>query len=585
MNFETACALCPPGYWFKDKNASWSEYSIQYGRRKDGELYWTAGCTAGGPLTEQIETYPNTNYEIFNGYRGAAVTVEALMNAEAVPTEITVEPPIPEWVRNADEDIYRSLCSRKGLGNAIEECDMYPENLTLKVCQLIIDNGDMETLGRKIVYQYCFDVPGFDREWDQVDTEVRQEVVQDIVNIITQHKPSPVVVEVAKPKTPPNAEESVRRSGDMMAVKIPEQAAAIYTLNSSLSPEEKVIAKQAFLTGVNWHVGSGVAANVKDFSQEQLKVMAVQHPYYFSIMETSHVEEFPHASAFLDDAENWDIDLNLCIRWDIALQDDDEEPNYGNYYARMIFAKQRKGDVFGVIIKRVYDYEVPRLKAFLNEHWKRNIENWAPISTDVTVVEATTYPSGNMRDAVEPILKVISDALGMRSANHIANARTFLIREIEKNSPPLTSTVAIISWFNNTHGHMPVPMELHDVCMESLRHYQQRSELDDPRRNADVHDEREKFIRRVSEKIDMTVEEVSIEFAGEGVEMSDIIKIAHTAALGAAGRVLEIIDGTEDDPVLEDHPGYFLIPKDLGIIHGPDISGHLCDLLFEEINT
>ena len=502
------------------------------------------------------------------------------MNAETVPTEITVEPPIPEWVRNADEDIYEDLRQRKGLGNAIEACDSYPENLTLKVCQLIIDNGDMETLGRKIVYQYCFDVPGFDREWDQVDSEIRTEVVNGIVAIIQRHKPAPVPVAV----------ESVEQQGkvfDINKAKTAEAAANLFVANRSATPEMRAFAKEAFLTAVNWHINSGVAANVKDFSQEQLKAMAVKHPYYFSIFEAELCYDYPTATAFLDEAESWDIDLNLCIRWDVCIEEDEEAPLYNNgqYHARLVFAKQRKGGVFGVVIKRVYDYEVPRLRTFLNEHWKRNVENWAPISTDIPSMDAYTYSSGNVRDAVEPILRVIIAGAGKLTMNHILSARDFLIKEVEKNAPPLTSTVAIISWFNNHHGHMPVPMELHDVCMESLRHYQQRTQVDDPRKNDAVHTEREKFIQRVCDKIDMTVEEISIQFAGEGVEMSDIIKIASAAATDSAARVLEIIDGTEGDPVLDDHPGYFLIPKDLGIIHGPDISGHLCDLLFEEINT
>lgn len=55
MDFLTACQKCKPGYYFKASGWGWSEYSVQYGRNYKGELYWTAGHTAGGPLTKDME--------------------------------------------------------------------------------------------------------------------------------------------------------------------------------------------------------------------------------------------------------------------------------------------------------------------------------------------------------------------------------------------------------------------------------------------------------------------------------------------------------------------------------------------------
>ncbi len=52
--FDDACKKCPPGYMFKAFGNGWSEYTIQYGRDANGELYWTAGGTAGGPLDKDM---------------------------------------------------------------------------------------------------------------------------------------------------------------------------------------------------------------------------------------------------------------------------------------------------------------------------------------------------------------------------------------------------------------------------------------------------------------------------------------------------------------------------------------------------
>lgn len=491
------------------------------------------------------------------------------MNAEAVSTEITVYPPIPDWVNNAEEAIYKDLSGRKGLGNTIENCDSYPENLKLKVCQLILDNGDMETLGRKIVYQYCFDVPGFDKEWEGVDTEGRQELVNRIVTIIQEHMPvtvEPVDEVVNKPTV------------DYTKLDTSHAAAECYTNGLAEISDPKTAVKEAFLNGASWHAVNILKGNVIDFSQKQLEEMAVKHPYYFDI-EPLLDKSYSSAMAFLADAESWIIDLNLCIRWDIRKQDDAELPNYGNYIGEFVFAKQRKGEVFAVKVERVYDYEIPRLRTFLTEHWRRLSANWEPISN--TTVEIQSYTNPCMRSAVEAIIEVLS----LQTPNDYTAAREFLIRELEKNNPPLTTTVAIMGWAKGLKTSGQVPAGLHDVCMDALRTYQQ-SVLATEASKSDYtqHDERELFIERVTDSINTVVEEVSLAFAGSGVDVSDVVKIATAAATDSAAGVLAVIDGNMEDPLIGDNPGYFLIAKDAGL-EGVDISGHLCDLLFEKINT
>ena len=50
MDFKTAARRCRTGQYFKPIHGGWSENYVQYGRDSDGNLFWTAGCTAGGPL-------------------------------------------------------------------------------------------------------------------------------------------------------------------------------------------------------------------------------------------------------------------------------------------------------------------------------------------------------------------------------------------------------------------------------------------------------------------------------------------------------------------------------------------------------
>ena len=54
MTFEEAEALCKPGEYFKPLGSSWNEYFLQYGKYENGESFWTAGNTAGGPLTDKL---------------------------------------------------------------------------------------------------------------------------------------------------------------------------------------------------------------------------------------------------------------------------------------------------------------------------------------------------------------------------------------------------------------------------------------------------------------------------------------------------------------------------------------------------
>lgn len=492
------------------------------------------------------------------------------------------------WICLAAEEIFEDLADRKGLQHPLDTADYNYEGLHAALCQLINDGHNDLVVAQAIIHQFCFDVPGFDKEWDQVEDGIRDEIFLEISRTIREYRQaheqaSANVIEAAEP--PKKTLEDVKTATD---VSTAADAVAESILNAGFNKPTSVHQdlRRAFLQGVNWQAEKVLnSANVKDFSQEQLQALAVEHPYYFIPTGCEYYDRFRNATAFLRGAMECDINRQLCIRWDVRKQREDGYPSHDGYTATLIFVNQRENALYAVEIERVYEHEVAPLREFLALHWQRNVENWKPISEMAEQELTLFYPAGNLRDAVEPILKVVLDHGGVVSPQSIKQVREHLIREVQGMSTPLLSAVEIVKWYRQNYPDTQVPKALHDVALEALRHYQQRQTADDPRTNDSVHTEREKFITRVADKIDYTVEELVARHSSGDIPVADIIRIGYEAANGAASRVLDIIDGTQDDPVLEDHPGYFLIPKDLGIINGPDISGHLCDLLFESINT
>ena len=62
MNFREAEKECKPGEYFKPLSGSWNEYGVQYGKTKEGKIFWTAGNTCGGDLTGS-NTPRNSQFE------------------------------------------------------------------------------------------------------------------------------------------------------------------------------------------------------------------------------------------------------------------------------------------------------------------------------------------------------------------------------------------------------------------------------------------------------------------------------------------------------------------------------------------
>lgn len=69
LTFQEACRLVKPGYYFKHLRSGWTEYFTQYGRNLEGELFWTAGNTVGGPLRKKRLDTDNSGFFIYAYFR------------------------------------------------------------------------------------------------------------------------------------------------------------------------------------------------------------------------------------------------------------------------------------------------------------------------------------------------------------------------------------------------------------------------------------------------------------------------------------------------------------------------------------
>ena len=109
-----------------------------------------------------------------------------------------------------------------------------------------------------------------------------------------------------------------------------------------------------------------------------------KHPYYCSetnYFSNDHCAKWENATEFLDCMENSDIDMNLVFRWDIERNTDIETgEELEGYHARVFIIQQRKGIFYPHYIKSITEDELERFLKYIEKHWKRMNEMWAPIS-------------------------------------------------------------------------------------------------------------------------------------------------------------------------------------------------------------
>jgi predicted oxidoreductase len=114
-----------------------------------------------------------------------------------------------------------------------------------------------------------------------------------------------------------------------------------------------------------------------------VKKLAVDHPYYCSsenYYSTKDSYIWETMTEFLDNMEDTDVDMNLCFRWDVMLDEDDATQT--NYVAEVFIMHQRKGLFVPHYIKSITNDEVDRFKSYLKKHWETLNKMWMPIANN-----------------------------------------------------------------------------------------------------------------------------------------------------------------------------------------------------------
>lgn len=115
-----------------------------------------------------------------------------------------------------------------------------------------------------------------------------------------------------------------------------------------------------------------------------IEQFAVEHRYYCSSLNYFSSEThltFATLAEFLDEFESADIDYNLCWRWDIRPNDEDEEGNpVEGYYAEIFLMLQRQGIFMPIRVNAVLIEHLSRFQAYLQKHWEYLHNMWQPIA-------------------------------------------------------------------------------------------------------------------------------------------------------------------------------------------------------------
>lgn len=109
-----------------------------------------------------------------------------------------------------------------------------------------------------------------------------------------------------------------------------------------------------------------------------------QHPYYCSdsnYYSNEPRERYKNMTDFLNCFEAADIDMNLCFRWDVWKEIDEETGNpTGKYSAEVFLMLQRKGIFKPCFIRSFKQEEVERFVAYAKKHHETLKKIWAPFN-------------------------------------------------------------------------------------------------------------------------------------------------------------------------------------------------------------
>lgn len=109
-----------------------------------------------------------------------------------------------------------------------------------------------------------------------------------------------------------------------------------------------------------------------------LQDLAIEHPYYCSSSNWYSNEAAQHYETmreFLNEWSNYDVDLNLCFRWDVRKNEDDD-----GYCCEVFIMLQRKGKFTPVLIDSIKEEDVADFVAYLKPHIEKLQQMWLPLS-------------------------------------------------------------------------------------------------------------------------------------------------------------------------------------------------------------
>jgi hypothetical protein len=115
----------------------------------------------------------------------------------------------------------------------------------------------------------------------------------------------------------------------------------------------------------------------------ELKKLAVAHPYYASDSNYYSNEasmSYETMADFLDEWEEYDVDMNLVYRWDVYERYDEDDEPLGVYSAEVFIILQRKGIYKPISIDRIEETDVPRFRKYLQSHLETIQMMWRPIA-------------------------------------------------------------------------------------------------------------------------------------------------------------------------------------------------------------
>jgi len=113
------------------------------------------------------------------------------------------------------------------------------------------------------------------------------------------------------------------------------------------------------------------------------KLSSFEHQYYCSDSNyySNEVSEYYETvTDFLDSFENANIDMNLIFRWDIKLEESENDEEENNYYVEIFIIQQRKGIFKPIYIKSITEKEAERLEILLAKHFEVIKNIWKPFN-------------------------------------------------------------------------------------------------------------------------------------------------------------------------------------------------------------